>query len=360
MYKTAKVPSMSDIFISYKREDQPIARKLADALEGEGWRVWWDPKLRAGEHFDDVIEKALNEAKCVIVLWSNLSICSEYVKAEAREALEQNKLVPVKIENVKLPFRFKGVHTLSLLGWDGSQDFPQFRRLVEDVLETVRLLKPGTVFRDQLQDGSEGPEMVVVPAGIFQMGDINANRNMWERPVHVVRINKPFAIGRFEITFEEYDHFVEATDREFPRDENWGRGRLPVIDVSWYEAIEYAEWLSHQTAKHYRLPTEAEWEYVARAGTETAYWWGNEMVSGMSNCPAGQRKSSEEQTTTVGSFRPNPFGLYDTAGNVFEWVQDYWHYNYKCAPDDGSAWTSGGDCDGRVIRGGSWFNPRNT
>src|SRR5215813_9754238 len=128
---------MSDIFISYKREEQAIARKLANALESEGWSVWWDPKLRAGEHFDDVIEKALNEAKCVIVMWSNLAVNSEYIKAEATEALEQRKLVPVKIENVNLPFRFKRVHTLSLLGWDGSKDDSDFRRLADDITEIV-------------------------------------------------------------------------------------------------------------------------------------------------------------------------------------------------------------------------------
>jgi hypothetical protein len=124
---------MSDIFISYKREDQPIARKLANALEGEGWSVWWDPKLRAGEHFDDVIEKALNETKCVVVMWSESSVQSRYVKDEATYVLEKDKLVPVAIENVTLPFRFRGVHTLSLLGWDGSKKFAEFRRLVDDI-----------------------------------------------------------------------------------------------------------------------------------------------------------------------------------------------------------------------------------
>jgi TIR domain len=124
---------MSDIFISYKREEQPIARKLADALENEGLSVWWDPKLRAGEHFDDVIEKALNEAKCVIVMWSERSLQSRYIRDEAMYALDRNKLVPVAIENVTLPFRFSGVQTLSLLGWDGSRNFSEFRRLVDDI-----------------------------------------------------------------------------------------------------------------------------------------------------------------------------------------------------------------------------------
>src|SRR5262245_10037872 len=128
---------MSDIFISYKREEQPVARKLANALESEGWSIWWDPKLRAGEHFDDVIEKALNEARCVIVMWSERSVQSRYVRDEATYSLDQEKLVPVTSESVKLPFRFRGVHTLSLLGWDGSKDVPEFRRLVEDIVTIV-------------------------------------------------------------------------------------------------------------------------------------------------------------------------------------------------------------------------------
>jgi hypothetical protein len=112
---------MSDIFISYKREEQAMARNLANALESEGWTVWWDPKLRAGDNLDDAIEKALNEAKCVIVMWSSLSVNSEYIKNEATEALEQKKLVPVKIEDVNLPFRFKRVQTQSLLDWDARE-----------------------------------------------------------------------------------------------------------------------------------------------------------------------------------------------------------------------------------------------
>src|SRR5215475_12900027 len=128
---------MSDIFISYKREEQAIARKLANALESEGWSVWWDPKLRAGEHFDDVIEKALNEAKCVVVLWSKLSVNSRYVKDEATFALKRNKLVPVSIEEVAVPFRFEGLHTPSLVDWNGSRNFSAFRKLVEDIAEIV-------------------------------------------------------------------------------------------------------------------------------------------------------------------------------------------------------------------------------
>jgi hypothetical protein len=120
---------MSDIFISYKREEQATARNLANALETQGWSVWWDPKLRAGERFNDVIEKALKESKCVVVMWSKRSVESQYVKDEATYALNRNKLVPVMIEEVELPFRFEGLHTPSLIGWDGSKPSRSFEGL---------------------------------------------------------------------------------------------------------------------------------------------------------------------------------------------------------------------------------------
>jgi formylglycine-generating enzyme required for sulfatase activity len=171
-----------------------------------------------------------------------------------------------------------------------------------------------------------------------------------------VRIVKPFAMGQYEITFEEYDKFAEATGRELPGDRGWGRGQLPVINVSWNDAMDYSEWLSQQTAKRYRLPTEAEWEYATRSGNETTYWWGNEMKSGMANCQDGGTQWSGKQTAPVGSLKPNRFKLYDTAGNVWEWVQDCWHENYSGAPGEGRVWKAegGGKCDQRVIRGGSW------
>jgi tetratricopeptide (TPR) repeat protein len=141
---------MNDIFISYKREEQPTARKLADALEREGWTVWWDPKLRAGEHFDEVIEEALNEAQCVIVLWSERSVQSRYVRDEATYALEKNKLMPVALESVNLPFRFRGVHTPNLFGWDGSNEFSEFRKLVEGI---CTILEPRPAARAESEEG---------------------------------------------------------------------------------------------------------------------------------------------------------------------------------------------------------------
>jgi hypothetical protein len=130
-------PSLSDIFLSYKREEQSVAKVLADALERQGWSVWWDPKLRAGERFDDVIEKALRDAKCVIVLWSKRSIESQYVRVEATYALNREKLVPVAIDEAIPPFRFEGIQTARLSGWDGSDTFPEFKKLLQDLVSVL-------------------------------------------------------------------------------------------------------------------------------------------------------------------------------------------------------------------------------
>jgi formylglycine-generating enzyme required for sulfatase activity len=187
------------------------------------------------------------------------------------------------------------------------------------------------------------------------MGDVQGGGHTDELPVRTVNIQKAFAIGRYEVTFEEYDQFAKATNRQLPDDRGWGRGRRPVIYASWEDAVAYANWLSEQTGKRYRLPTEAEWEYAARGGTETAYWWGKDLVKGMANC-YGCGSQWNNESAPVGSFKPNSFGLYDTAGNVFEWVEDCWHYNFNGAPVDGSAWKEkgSGNCGQRVMRGGSF------
>ena len=214
---------------------------------------------------------------------------------------------------------------------------------------------PGTIVRDCEQC----PEMVVVPAGRFRMGGDYSD----EQPVHEVTIAIPFAAGKYEVTFAEWDACVAAggcTHR--PDDEGWGRGSRPVINVSWKDAQEYVSWLSRKTGKTYRLLSEAEWEYVARAGTTTEYWWGNEADHAHANygsdeCCEGMAAGKDrwEHTSPVGSFKPNAFGLYDTAGNVYEWVEDCQNDSYAGAPGDGRAWTSG-SCDERVRRGGSWGN----
>lgn len=209
--------------------------------------------------------------------------------------------------------------------------------------------------------------MVVIPAGEFMMGSPSSepDRLESEGPQHRVQIEKPFAIGKYTVTFEEYDAFVQANQSDKPSDEGWGRGRRPVINVSWEEARAYAKWLSEQTGKHYRLPSEAEWEYAARAGTTTPFLTGEQITTEQANFDGkytynGSAKGENRgKTVEVGSFPANAFGLHDVHGNVWEWVQDCWHDNYEGAPGDGTAWESG-DCTRRLLRGGSWnYDPQN-
>ena len=199
------------------------------------------------------------------------------------------------------------------------------------------------------------PEMVVIPAGSFQMGCVSGIDCFdSDKPVHEVKINS-FAMSKYEVTFEEYDAFTNATGRRRAQDLNLHRSpRRPVIDVSWYDASAYAAWLSSQTEKRYRLPTEAEWEYAARAGTTTKYSWGNDIDVNRANCYGCASQWDRETTAPVGTFSANRWGLHDMHGNVKEWVQDCWNENYEGAPTDGSAWRSG-DCYKRVLRGGSWY-----
>ncbi|MEI7870427.1 MAG: formylglycine-generating enzyme family protein [Candidatus Methylumidiphilus sp.] len=213
--------------------------------------------------------------------------------------------------------------------------------------------KPPTIFQDTLKDGTLGPAMVWIPTGQFRMGDLTDKGEKDELPVHTVNITQAFAIGQYEVTFDEYDKFAKATQRKLPDDKGWGRGKRPVINISWNDAVAYAQWLSVQTGKPYRLPTEAEWEFAARAGTETDYWWGNELGKNRANCDGCGSQWDNKQTAPVGSFPANAWGLYDTAGNVWEWAQDCYHDNYKGSPTDGTAWQQD-ECANRVLRGGSW------
>jgi len=214
----------------------------------------------------------------------------------------------------------------------------------------------GTVFRDTLKDGTKGPEMVVVPSGSFTMGDLWGDGDDDEKPTHQVTIPRNFAIGKNEVTFEGYDQFAKSTGRNLPNDWYWGRSRRPVIDVSWDDAVAYAEWLSQQTGKRYRLPTEAEWEYAARSGGKEEKWAGTSDENQL-GAYAWYDQNSGNKTHPVGEKKPNGLGLYDMSGNVWEWCQDCWHKPYESAPNDGSAWTSV-NCGSRVVRGGSWhFHP---
>jgi formylglycine-generating enzyme required for sulfatase activity len=219
-----------------------------------------------------------------------------------------------------------------------------------------RALKP----KDTFKECSGCPEMVVVPAGEFMMGwpETEKGYSDNEGPQHKVMIAKPFAVARFELTFAEWDTCVAHSDcSRNPRAPGWGRGRQPVINVSWDEAQRYVAWLSSMTGKSYRLLSEAEWEYAARAGTTTRYSFGDDEAE--LGQYAWYRENSNNRAHPVGEKMPNAFGVFDMHGNVWEWVEDCYHDAYEGAPVDGATWTTGG-CAARVIRGGSWNDdPRN-
>ena len=249
---------------------------------------------------------------------------------------------------------------------------PQLGELEGEIAQ-AELLQPGKRFRDC----PECPELVVVPEGSFMMGSPSSEegRRDNEGPVHRVRIEHLFAVGVKEVTVGEYRRFVSARDHasgdscfgEEDGDGAWlersGRDWRnpgfrqtddhPVVCVSWDDTQAYVDWLSRKTGQEYRLLGEAEWEYVARAGTGTRYWWGDEIGRNRANCKRCGSRRDYEQTSPVGSFSANGFGLHDVHGNVWEWVEDCWNDSYDGAPSDGSAWKSG-DCSERVLRGGSW------
>lgn len=216
--------------------------------------------------------------------------------------------------------------------------------------------EPGKVFEDILKNGVPGPSMVVVPAGSYRMGDLTGTHAN-EIPVHRVRLAKSIAASRYEITLQEFDRFTASTGRVQRTGQLSKKPDSPVRGIAWIDAVAYTQWLSVQTGYHYRLPTEAEWEHAARAGTTTRYPWGDTISGDKVRCMAcGDKKSKSEN---VGQFPENEFGLFDVAGGVWEWVADCWHPEFSGAPTDGSSWMQAGDCNLRVLRGGSISSGQN-
>jgi formylglycine-generating enzyme required for sulfatase activity len=235
-----------------------------------------------------------------------------------------------------------------------------------DLSPQQRLSAPPTIWRvpgaiSTFRDCVRCPEMVVIPAGEFTMGSPVSEPFRGAETQHRVTITAPFAVSKFEITFEQWGACVKdgGCDSYRPDDQHWGRGKRPVIDISWENAKAYVNWLSRKTGKPYRLLSEAEWEYAARAGTTTAYSTGSTISPSQANYDgsgdgSGPSAANRQRTLPVGSFPANGFGLHDMQGNVSQWVEDCWHDDYTAAaPTDGSAWLEG-DCNGRVLRGGSW------
>jgi formylglycine-generating enzyme required for sulfatase activity len=227
-------------------------------------------------------------------------------------------------------------------------------------LEREQALKP----KDTFQECASCPGMIVVPDGNFTMGSLPGEVGHLdnERPQHRVTFKRQFAVGRFAVTFDEWDACVGdgGCNGYKPRDMDWGGGRRPVINVSWEDAKTYIAWLSRKAGKTYRLLSEAEREYATRAGSTTPFWWGNAITTSQANYDGdntygdGAKGEYRQKTLPVDSFEPNPWGLYQVHGNVWDWVEDCYDVNYIGTPTDGSAWTAA-DCKFRVIRGGSWL-----
>jgi formylglycine-generating enzyme required for sulfatase activity len=220
-------------------------------------------------------------------------------------------------------------------------------------------------FRDRLRDGSPGPAMQRLEGGWFVMGsdESEAERFPFEGPVRAVKI-APFALSQGEISFELYGRFAADTGRPPPSDEGWGRGERPSINVSWHDAAAFADWLTEQTGRSCRLPTEAQWEYAARAGRSSPFATGDCITTAEANYNGQQDYDRcgartglyRAMTLPMTALPPNRWGLYHMHGNVAEWVADCWHESYQGAPLDGSVWgrADGGDCSRRMVRGGSW------
>lgn len=235
---------------------------------------------------------------------------------------------------------------------DDVEPEPLAPAAVELEKETKIALK---FIQDNLTRGGKGPEMVVLPGGTFTMGSKSISVNFEERPEREVRV-EAFAISRHEVTFDQYDRFVTATGAKRPGDQGWGRGARPVINVSRDDARKYADWLSSVSGNKYQLPSESQWEYAARAGTTSDYWWGAKIGKNNANCWSCGSSWDKEQTAEVGSFAANPWGIFDMSGNVLEWTADCYHKNYEGAPRDSRAWRES-NCESYVIRGGSYSNP---
>jgi formylglycine-generating enzyme required for sulfatase activity len=410
----------SKVFISYRRDDSRYqARMIHEAfcqvLPQE--HVFMDTaSIPPGANFRKILKDWVNECEVLLALigpgWIDatdlktsrrrLDNPNDFVRIEIGEALARDiPVVPVLIDGTPMP----DIHLLpddlkELV--DRQAEFVEYRTFDADVERLIKKLrltqqptqsvpahsvapprvasgedrmraegrikvdanfiygapegwfKPGAGKTEWFKDHEHGPELVVVPAYKFSMGSTDYDR---EKPVHKVAIPNPFAVGRFSVTFSEWDACVAdgGCDGYRPDDQRWGRDRRPVIHVSWDDAKRYINWLNGKTGKTYRLLSEAEREYVTRAGTTTPFWWGSSITTKQANYNGSIEWNGGGQTVPVDSFEANPWGLFNVHGNVFEWCEDVWHDNYDGAPTDGSAWLEGGDDHWRVVRGGSWY-----
>jgi formylglycine-generating enzyme required for sulfatase activity len=407
----ARVSPVADVFVSYKREDIEIARRVVNAMQESGISVWWDDNITPRQSWDTEIEKAISAAATVAVLWSPRSVTSDWVRTEAHYGKERGKLVPAVIEPCTIPIAFSLTQTVDLSAWKGDREDKQWRKLLTWITDLIATkagtadltssvvsavatnvyrnaigslpagdpiydgafinphTPPGTVFRD----GDQMPVMRIVPKGLFLLGTTSddPDRASYEMPQKRIDIPAPFAIGVFPVLVSEYVSLVSSvpTAAAAPaRARGWfnrlrrsselpaqaaapsiSQSTIPVTNISHDEAQTFVSRLSSASQESYRIPSEAEWEYACRAGSETRYWCGDAIGSDRAAFALASGP------VAVGSYPPNRFGLYDMHGNVREWTADLWHDSYELTPQDGRPALEGHSAM-RVVRGGGWHD----
>jgi formylglycine-generating enzyme required for sulfatase activity len=351
---------LKHFFFSYAREDAEFVLKLAKELRAVGVKLWLDQlDIFGGQRWDYAVEGALKACQGMVAVLSPESLASNNVMDEVSYALDEGKLVvPVILRACDIPYRLRRVQHIDFTtGYD--MGFAQLLRALRidqpaQPLESdvPKVDEEPKTFRDG--DASWCPELVEIRPGKFLMGSPpeEVGRRRDEGPQHEVTIRYRLAVSRYPVTFAEWDACTAAggIDGRRPKDWDWGRGRRPVIDVTWYQARKYVAWLSKQTKKPYRLLSEAEWEYACRAETTTRYFYGNEITKDKANFGR-----THGRTKKVGAYPPNAFGIYDMHGNVFEWVLDEWH-DSTTAHSDGQPNIADNTPRRCVLRGGSWYD----
>jgi formylglycine-generating enzyme required for sulfatase activity len=394
---------MSDIFISYAKEDRPRAEAIAKALNDHGWSVWWDRDIRTGETYRRVIENEIKGARSVVVLWSEHSVDSNWVHEEATLGMERNILVPALTDDVELPFGFRQIQTADLTGWEGDATAPAFLRLRSDIEALIGAPVPDPVpvvaapagpgrrprwrwalaaaslaalvcagyliYRPPTQprpprppspqtNPKDGLPYVWIEPGEFQMGatpgDIDADTD--EKPRHRVRITKGFWLGESPVTVAAYKRYAgDRPQLKMPPapdfNPDWSKPDHPIVRVTWDEAQAFCAWAGGAGGG---LPTEAQWEFAARGGKDgLKYPWGNRITPENAN----YRGSEWNGTSPVRHYPANAWGLYDMAGSVWEWTADWYDKDYYgTLPQDKAADDPRGPQSGtmRVLRGGSF------
>lgn len=404
---------MSDIFISYRRSDNShAAGRLHDALRAHlpAERIFMDVDfIPPGADFVEVLEEKVSACKVLLAVigqgWlqaadangrRRLDNPNDLVRIEIVAALTRKiRVVPVLVDGAimpgaeSLPDELKALArrnaveiTHGRFGSDVARLLKGLGLVIAPPTDPAQRVRAGS--RESFKDIGFGPDMVVVPPGEFMMGSPGDEPERFDRegPQHRVVIPRAFAVSRCAVTRGEFEAFVRDSGHSVDGGAHIWNGKdwkldtgasfrnpgflqddsHPVVCVNWDDAKAYVKWLSRKTGKDYRLLSEAEWEYAARAGTTTPFWWGKSISPDQANydgnytyAGGGNKGEWRQKTVPALSFQPNPWGLYQAHGNVWEWVEDCWNENYNGAPTNGSAWTTG-DCGRRVVRGGSWNN----